>query len=80
MCQSQPPRLKSTSRFFSLLQNWQGSRWEMAEGHRHLWEINVEPIKGESSHEVVTLHFSPLFFELFTPPQFEFRKSRGFFF
>lgn len=62
MCQSQPLRLKSTSRFFSLLQNWQGSRWEMAEGHRHLWEINVEPIKGESSHEVVTLHFSPLFF------------------
>lgn len=51
----------------------------MAEGYRHLCGINVEPIKGESFHEVVTLmYFSPLFFELFSTPWIEFRKWRFF--
>lgn len=49
----------------------------MAESHRHLWEINVEPIKGESFHGVfILVLFSP-FFELFSTPRFEFRKNRG---
>lgn len=51
----------------------------MAEGYRHLCEINVEPIKGESFHEVVVLmYFSP-FFELFHTTRFAFRKKGSFF-